>query len=340
MASKLKYTWWYNSEENGSEEYNFIISNNKENLIFTLENLESIPSKIYELEIKFIELKKQNKNLVIFHDAEKLMTGIKKCIDSKNYLMGYNKEENCFVFELKNDIFDNGVLAKLKIPEKEQSLESKVKCLTKIVANLRSQLKKSKSNKEETAVNSFKGTSILNNEEKKLISNWIDQKKTINFYLLFSTDKDGDSSSTFHAYCDGVFPTVTIVLDTLGRKFGGYSTQNWSQSTIGQSCSRAPCSFIFNLSYIKKYDLIDQLSTSAIYRSNSNGPNFGGNDLSIASGCTSNTNSFCNKSAYNTGNNPMMMGFIYNTENNNLLGISGSTNFQVTKYEVFKVVFE
>ena len=37
MPSKLKYSFLYNSEENGSEEYNFVILNNKGNLTFTLE---------------------------------------------------------------------------------------------------------------------------------------------------------------------------------------------------------------------------------------------------------------------------------------------------------------
>jgi len=187
MPSKLKYSFLYNSEENGSEEYNFVILNNKGNLTFTLENLESCPTQIYELQIEFIELRKQNQNLMIFHDAEKLMAAIKKCIDSNKYAIWYDKNESSFIFEMKNEIFDNGVMAKLKLPEKEQNLESKVKCLTKIINSLRSQLKKYKNDKEEAAVNSFQGTSILNNEEKKLISKWIDPKKTIKFYLLFST---------------------------------------------------------------------------------------------------------------------------------------------------------
>ena len=146
--------------------------------------------------------------------------------------------------------------------------------------------------------------------------------------MLFSTSKDGDSSLTFHKYCDGESPTVIIVRDTSGIKFGGYSTQSWSQSTCGASNSRAPCSFIFNLSNKKRYDLIDQLNTSAIGRSNTYGPTFGeGHDLYISDECRSNANSKCKKSSYNTGNN-------------NLFVLSGSTNFQVSIYEVFKVVFE
>jgi len=326
--SQLKYVIKNNSEENNSEEsYNFIALNNEENLTFTLEDLKDFPVKIYELKITFKELKEKDENFFVFRNAEKLMGGIKICIESENYKVENNKEENYVIFEMKNDFFENGV-AKIKIPEKEQDLKTQVKCLTRVVAELRSELKKTKKDKEEAAINSFKGTSFLNEEEKKLISEWIDPKKIINFYLLFATNKDGDSSSTFHYYCDGVFPTVTVVLDTSGRRFGGYSTQNWCQSTVGSSYSRGPCSFIFNLSNKNKYNLIDEFNTSAIYHHNSYGPTFGGgHDLYLANGCRSNTSSYCNKSSYNTGNN-------------NLLGNSGSTSFQVSNYEVYKVVFE
>ena len=284
-TSKLKYTIKCDSEESDSEDsYSFVVLRKGENLTFTFENLESFPVKIYELKIKFIELRKQDKNFVKFQDAEELMGGIKKFIDCKSYKVRYDKEENNLIFEMENNLFVNNV-AKLKIPEKHQDLESQVKSLTSIVTELRNQLKKSKKDKNESALNSFQGTSLLNDEEKKLISEWIDPKKTIKFYLLFSTSKDGDLSSTFHKYCDGESPTVTIVKETSGRKFGGYSTKSWSQSTCGASYSRAPYSFIFNLSNKKRYDLIDQLNTFAIYRDNSYGPTFGGGqDLYIANG--------------------------------------------------------
>ena len=161
-----------------------------------------------------------------------------------------------------------------------------------------------------------------------MISNWIHPNKIIRFNLIFTTNKDGDSASTFHYYCDGVFPTVTVVLDTSGRRFGGYSTQNWCRSTVGNNYSRAPESFIFSLTNKQKYELIDQLNTNAVYRENSYGPTFGGgNDLYLANQCKSNTSSYCSKSSYNTGNS-------------NILGLNGQTNFQVSNYEVYKVVFE
>ena len=182
--------------------------------------------------------------------------------------------------------------------------------------------------KDEAAVKSFNGTSFLKDEEKKQISKWIHPNKVIRFNMLFNTANDGDRSSTYHYYCDGVFPTVTVIVDTSGRRFGGYSTHCFCQSPIGNNYSRAPDSFIFNLSNNKKFELIDNLNTSAIYRYSSYGATFGGgNDLYIADQCLSNTSSYCKKSSYNTGNN-------------NLLEGNGQTSFQVSNYEVYQVLFE
>ena len=52
--------------------------------------------------------------------------------------------------------------------------------------------------------------------------------------LLFSTSKDGDSSSTFHYYCDGIFPTVVVIVDTSGRRFGGYAYEKWEGEDINK----------------------------------------------------------------------------------------------------------
>ena len=121
--------------------------------------------------------------------------------------------------------------------------------------------------------------------------------------MLFSSDKDGDSYSNFHYYYDGIFPTLIVILDTQERRFGGYSTHNWAYSPIGCSYTRAPGSFIFNLTNKEKYDLNYPFYNSAIYRYSSYGPTFGnGHDIYLADGCKSNSNSYCTKSAYNTGN--------------------------------------
>jgi len=324
-SNKIKIKVKSSSEKS----YNLILFHKDDNFVLTLEDMADFPVKVYELKGSLKELKEIDDNFCIFKNTERLVHGIKACIDLDKYSIKPDEKEDIIIFEIKNEFFENGS-AIIKIPEKEQDLKLQVECLTKVVAELKEELKNNKNReklKDDIAIKSFEGTSFLNNDEKKLISKWISPNKVIKFNLLFSTNKDGDSSSTFHYYCDGIFPTVTVVLDTSGRRFGGYSTQNWCQSTVGASYARAPDSFIFNLSNKQKYDLI-QFNTSAVYRYNSYGPTFGGgHDLCLANSCRSNTSSYCNKSSYNTGNN-------------NLLGNSSSTSFQVSYYEVYQVVFE
>jgi hypothetical protein len=181
------------------------------------------------------------------------MIRIKSCIELERYSIDYNEEENNIILEIKNEFFENGV-AKITIPEKEQDLKTQVNFLTKVVTELRTELKHYKDikkTKEEVVINSFNGTCFLNNDEKKLISEFINLNKIIKFNLLFGTNKDGDSSSTFHYYCDGVFPTVIVVLDTNGRRFGGYSTQNWCQSDAGAQ-QLGPQGLLFSIYQINK----------------------------------------------------------------------------------------
>ena len=307
--------------ENAS--YDFTLINKEDELTFKFENLKDFPVKIYELKIEFQKLQELDENFFMFKKSERFIDAIKNFIQSDSYSIKYEPEENAVIFEIKNILFSNGG-AKIKIPEKEQDLKYQVEALTKIISDM----KLNEVKKDEVAIKSFVNSSFLNDDDKKLISKWINTKKVIKFNMLFNTAKDGDSSSTFHYHCDGVFPTVIVVYDTSGRKFGGYSTQNWCQSTVGGSYARAPDSFIFNLSNQKKFELSDQYNANAIYRHNSYGPVFGGgHDLCLASSCKSNTSSYCNKSSYNTGNT-------------NILGGNGSTSFQVSYYEVYQVIFE
>ena len=96
------------------------------------------------------------------------MNGIKKCLESESYSVKFIEEENCLFFEMQNNFFENGN-AKIKIPEKEKDLETHFDCLTKMVSELRKELKElndNKENKEDAAIKSFNGTSFLNDEEK------------------------------------------------------------------------------------------------------------------------------------------------------------------------------
>ena len=320
--------------------FKFCVKSEGDNIIFTVQNVKYFPVKTYELKISFKELQNM-KYFEIFNykNAGKFINNvINKCVNLDKYSIKNNNNDDSVIFEMNWEIFENSY-AEIKIPKKglDLDLSNQVESLALIVSEMEKKIKESENKiekpinkklKEEAAINSFIGTSFLNNEEKKLISEWIHPKKILKFVLLYTNAKDSDSSSTFHYFCDGAFPTITVIYDTSGRRFGGYSTQSWAQSSAGSSYSRAVGSFIFNLSNKTKYDLVNPLEANTICKRNSYGPTFGsGHDLYIANGCKSNTSSYCSKSSYNTGSY-------------NLLGGSSSTSFQVNTYEVYHAINE
>lgn len=352
--------------------YKFSIQYEENDISFTVQNAQNFPIKTYGLKISLKEMQSMKYfEYFNYKSAEKFINNVlKKCIEQDKFDIKYIEDEDALLFEFNWEIFENNY-AELKIPKKEiekeikiqvesfalvisemgkkinkmeeekksEDLKSKIESFASDISEMKEKINKINEmedgkktedlkSKNEAAVKSFFGTSILEDEEKKLISEWIHPNKILKFNLLYSNTRDSDDSSTFHYYCDGVSPTVTVILDTSGRKFGGYSTQSWGQSSVGSSYSRAVGSFIFNLSKKSKYDLSDQLNYQAVQRNNSYGPWFGGGpDIRIASSCRSNTSSSCKKSTYNTGND-------------NVIGGSGSTSFQVSYYEVYHVVSE
>ena len=235
------------------------------------------------------------------------------------------------IFILKSEIFKSD-RAEIKIDEDSNtSVKISLSETNKKIEDMESN-NNIENQKKEIAKKSFCGTSILNDEEKILISKWIHPNKIIKFNLLYTT-KDSTSSIYFHDYCDDASPILIVIYDTSNRKFGGYSTKSFRQPTNSIYNCRAPGSFIFNLTNKKKYDLIEQNNKNAIYRNNSYGPCFGFHsssasyyDIFINNSCTSST-CYYQKNVYDTGSN-------------NLLGSSGSTAFTVSVYEAYQVIFE
>ena len=50
------------------------------------------------------------------------------------------------------------------------------------------------------------------------------------FRLLYRSSRDGVDAAAFDARCDGVGSTLTLVKDTDGNVFGGYTTVQWRSS--------------------------------------------------------------------------------------------------------------
>jgi len=322
--------------------FKFTISSTEDNATFFVQNLKDFPIKTYELKLTIsdVEQMEEFENFK-FKNMEKFCNVIRKCINADKYEIIIGNDENFLRFRIKSELFDNDQV-EFKIPEKgvDLNIKSEIDALkvnfseiNKIIGDNRDFFYEKVKTKEEYAKNSFVGTSILNNEEKILISKFIDPHKKIKFNLLYSSSKDSFGSTYFHDYCDDAHPILIIIYDNSSRKFGGYSTQSFRQPTNGYYNSRAPDSFLFNLSNKQKFELSDPNSLNAIYRYNSYGPCFGYNssgtsyyDLYVPNNCNS-SSCYCYKGTYNTGSY-------------NLLGGSGQTSFTVSYIEAYQVIFE
>jgi hypothetical protein len=159
------------------------------------------------------------------------------------------------------------------------------------------------------------------------------------FSLLWRGSRDGFGASDFHKGCDGHVNTVTVILDTNGNIFGGFTpvaweSRKWNKKTgrASNTCKADPTqkSFLFTLKNphnvpARRFALTDEGKDIAIRCNLDNGPHF--NDIAVSNNCSANSQSFTN------------LGITY-TNDTGMIGeafFTGSRNFQVKEIEVFEI---
>ena len=172
-------------------------------------------------------------------------------------------------------------------------------------------------------------TSII--EEEK-IKEWLASVgKTEQPKLLYRASRDGWAAADFHRMCDDKGATITVVKNSDGYIFGGYTDVAWGTNHSFKSSS---VSFLYSL---KDHAGIGPVKMPmkitkrlfAVYHHPNNGPGFGFGsrsfDLSI---CTN-----ANYSATSESN----IGNTYELPANcaNSFFLTGTRKFQVSEYEVF-----
>ena len=99
----------------------------------------------------------------------------------------------------------------------------------------------------------LKKSLIIKENEIELIKGFIGKKPK--FKLLYRASIDGDTKKDFDKKCLNIQPTLAVVQNTLGNRFGGFTTQNWNYDK--DSDKKDPNSFIFSLDNKEKYNLKD-----------------------------------------------------------------------------------
>jgi hypothetical protein len=150
------------------------------------------------------------------------------------------------------------------------------------------------------------------------------------FTLLWRGSRDGFSASEFHLRCCGRANTLTIIEDTKGNIFGGFTPLKW-ESSGSNKCDDSLKSFLFTLKNphnipAKRFQLKADQKNRAIYCGSDRGPTFDG--MWIYDNCNSNTRS-----------NTDSFGEVYtnDTGRDGKTFFAGSMNFTVKEIEVFEI---
>jgi hypothetical protein len=152
------------------------------------------------------------------------------------------------------------------------------------------------------------------------------------FSLLWRGSRDGFTAKGFHGRCDGHGNTLTVILDTKGNIFGGFTPIIWESSNrwkVDESLK----SFLFTLKNphnftSTRFILKVGMKHQAIWCDSIWGPCFGDGDLGVSDNSNSNTNSNC------------YLGIVYTNDTglDRSLVFTGSAYFKVKEIEVFEII--
>jgi hypothetical protein len=154
------------------------------------------------------------------------------------------------------------------------------------------------------------------------------------FELLRWGSRDGFGAAEFHCRCDGQVNILTLILNTSGNTFGGFTPVEWDSSS-GYKGDDSVRSFLFTLKnphgvLTRKFALRGEKKQNAICCNSGFGPIFDFVNICAASDCNASTRSFT------------QIGMSWGDRtyaNDTIIAefLTGAFNFAVTEIEAFKI---
>lgn len=175
------------------------------------------------------------------------------------------------------------------------------------------------------------GSNILSSKDLIFVFHHLRDQcfKNLIFERIYSAKLNGDSASTFHLYCDNKGPTMTLIKDTEGNIFGGFTNIPWKSTISAEWVGNDPFAFLFSINKQKIILHDNDTQEKTVTMCKSNGPIFGDDDLVISDNCTSNQESWnFMKNSYGKKDNSVTKSYF----------TGGKIEFQVSDYEVFSVL--
>jgi uncharacterized coiled-coil protein SlyX len=152
------------------------------------------------------------------------------------------------------------------------------------------------------------------------------------FSLLWRGSSDGFGAKEFHGRCDGHANTLTVILDTEGNIFGGFTPVEWESGEWHSKADDSQKSFLFTLMNphnipARRFVLEAEDKQWAIGCDSGWGPCFGSNGIYVSDNCHANTHSVtCLGRSYTN-----------DTGLDEKIVFTGSWKFQVKEIELFEI---
>ena len=327
--------------ENKSSKYKLSLELGECEIKFHLEELESLPKITFEENFTLESLKQKSKFFLLFETIEELMPDMLDFFKNKKYSLSF--ETNCAMISLFLPMRLVEEIT-LPIPQTESDPNSVIQELTITMNKLNKQINSMKLEMNEMkefidrlkevdyivgSINRNKALlsdkMIIDEEERKLICDWISINRKVKMELLYKATRDGDSSSSFHNKCNGKSPTLTLVKTSNGYRCGGFTSLPWDSFRDYKEDNDA---FVFSMDTRSKYK---STNSNSIYCHSDYGPTFGdghvGHDLYLANGFLTSAKSSCNcPSTYKTVKKSELTG--------------GEYNFKVKECEVYLIEYD
>ena len=283
-----------------------VLSNNNENDQLSNQN-----------DIQIFNSSEQNKNLYAkINIIENENKNLKEKIEQMNNKINEFSSKNQYYYSSNNNILSN----MSQNIENLKAINEKLIYENNLFKKQINQINNEKIIYDDSNVGHVEGTILKNNEEIEFLSKKIGENSDkVIFNLIYKATENSDKAQAFHERCDQAKNTLVLIETSENRRFGGFTTCDWSGNQIEKNDENA---FVFSLDKMKIYDIVPGQPAIACY------PNYGPIFL--------NCQIKINDDAFTNGGSTFCKGQNYQTEEDFELN-GGNQDFQIKEIEVYEI---
>ena len=283
-----------------------VLSNNNENDQLSNQN-----------DIQIFNSSEQNKNLYAkINIIENENKNLKEKIEQMNNKINEFNSKNQYYYSSNNNILSN----MSQNIENLKAINEKLIYENNLFKKQINQINNEKIIYDDSNVGHVEGTILKNNEEIEFLSKKIGENSDkVIFNLIYKATENSDKAQAFHERCDQAKNTLVLIETSENRRFGGFTTCDWSGNQIEKNDENA---FVFSLDKMKIYDIVPGQPAIACY------PNYGPIFL--------NCQIKINDDAFTNGGSTFCKGQNYQTEEDFELN-GGNQDFQIKEIEVYEI---